>query len=126
MRELTTQDLVWDVLAGGTPPDAAMMSRRVEALTTLVIDLLAEVEALRQVQATQTAYQDAYREASLLTHNAAGPSSGAEKLLERFYPRQPGRDGRTWRETLMMRRLGFTPGEIDAYQREAEQAETYT
>jgi hypothetical protein len=126
MRELTTRDLVRDVLAGTVPPDAAVMSRRVEALTTLVIDLLAEVEALRQVQATQPAYRDAYREANLLTHNAAGPSSGTEKLLDRFYPRQPAPDGRTWRETLMMRRLGFTQGEIDAYQREAEEAETYT
>ena len=126
MRDATTHDLVRDVLTGGPPADALAIARRVEALTTLVFDLLAEVEALRQTQAAQSDYRDAYREASLLTHNSSGPSSGWEKLLDRYYPRQPSSDGRVWRESLMMHRLGFTPAEIEAYQREAEQAETYT
>ena len=126
MRDATTEDLVRDVLANRRLADGGAIARRVEALTTLVFDLLAEVEALRQVVASQPAYGDAYRAACLLTHDAAGPSSGWEKLLDRYYPRQSSTDGRAWRETLMMRRLGFTPAEIEAYQREAEQAETYT
>jgi hypothetical protein len=125
MRE-TTRDLVRGVLAAGPPADAAALARRVEALTTLVVDLLAEVEALRQAQVTQPAYRDAYRDVSLLTHDSTGPSSGWDKLLDRYYPREPSPDGRAWRESLMMRRLGFSAAEIEAYQREAEQAETYT
>jgi hypothetical protein len=126
MPGTSTRDLVRTVLAAGVPADAAAIARRVEALTTLVLDLLAEVEALRETQARQSAYRDAYRQAMLLAHDASGPSSGWEKLLDRYYPRQPSSDGRTWRESLMMRRLGFTPAEIEAYQQEAEQAETNT
>jgi hypothetical protein len=126
MRDATSRSLVRDVLAVGPSADAAAMSRRVEALTTIVLDLLAEVEALRQALAAQPAYRDAYREALLLTHNSAGPSSGWEKLLDRYYPRQASVDGRAWRETLMMRRLGATAADIEAYRREAESAETYT
>jgi hypothetical protein len=126
MREPTTPDLVRDLLAVGPPADLGAMSQRVDAVTTLVFDLLAEVEALRQAQTTQPAFRDAYRDALLLTHDSAGPSSGWEKLLDRYYPRQTSGDGRAWRETLMMRRLGLTPAEIEAYQQEAEAAETLT
>jgi len=126
MRDETTRDLARDILAVSPPADAAAMARRVEALTALVVDLLAEVEALRQAHATHSAYRDAYRDVSVLTHNSAGPSSGWEKLLDRYYPREASPDGRAWRESLMMRRLGFSPAEIEAYQREAEEAETYT
>jgi len=126
MRDVVARDLVRDVLAYGGPADAGASARRVEALTTLVLDLLVEVDALRQAQATQTAYRDAYRAAALLTHNSAGPSSGWQKLLERFYPLQASSDGRAWRELLMLRRLGFTPTEMEAYQAEAEQAEMDT
>ena len=102
------------------------MMRRVEALTTVVLDLLAEVEALRQAQAAKGNYRDAYHAACLLTHNSAGPSSGWEKLIECYYPGDKSADGRVWRESIMMRRLGFTPAELDEYQKEAGEAETHT
>jgi len=126
VRDTVARDLVRDVLGYGLPLDTAASARRVEALTTLVLDLLVEVEALRQAQAAQTAYRDAYRAAALLTHNSAGPSSGWQKLLERYYPLEASSDGRTWREVLMMRRLGFTPAELEAYREEAAQVETDT
>jgi hypothetical protein len=126
MKEMTARDVNRDVFPSGRSAQGAELAERVEALTTLLLDLLNEVEALRQAQATKSDYRDAYRASCLLTHNSAGPSSGWEKLIERYYPRQQASDGRVWRESLMMRRLGFTPAEIDAYQREAEEAETYT
>jgi hypothetical protein len=126
MREATTGDVVREMLAAEPPADATATARRVEALTALVFDLLAEVEALRATSLSQVPYRDAYRQVALLTHDASGPSSGWEKLLNRYYPRELSSDGRAWRETLLMRRLGFTPAEVEAYQREAGEAETYT
>src|SRR5688500_13223492 len=108
VRDATSHDLTRDLLTAASPEDPAVLARRVEALTILVFDLLAEVDALRQTQATGSAYRDAYRETSVLGHNSSGVSSGWGKLLERFYPREPSADGRVWRESLMMRRLGFT------------------
>jgi hypothetical protein len=109
-------------------------------LVAIILDLLMEVEALRTaVLASQTEtsgkdsdYARAYRDTAYLTHNAAGPSSGLEKLLAQFYPRsleREGRDerqGRAWRECLFLRRLGFTEDEIRAYKEEAEEAEAFT
>jgi hypothetical protein len=126
MNEMTVRDLIRALLPGGRPDHGADLAGRVDALTTLVFDLLVEVEALRQAQATEASYRDAYRAACLLTHNSAGVSSGWEKLMERYYPRQRSSGGRAWRESLMMRRLGMTPAEIEAYQGEAAEAETYT
>ena len=126
MKEMTARDLIRDAFPGERSAQGADLAVRVDALTTLVFDLLAEVEALRQAQATRSDYRDAYRETCLLTHNSAGPSSGWEKLIECFYPRQHSSGTLVWRESLMMRRLGFTPAEIAAYQDEAQEAETYT
>ena len=126
MKEMTAQDLIRDVFPSGRLAQGAELAGRVETLTMLVLDLLAEVEALRQSQGTKSDYRDAYRAACLLTHNSAGPSSGWEKLIECFYPRHRSSGGRVWRESVMMRRLGFTPAEIAVYQTEAEEAETYT
>jgi len=126
MGEMTARALIQDMLAGKPVAGDPDMARRVGALTTLVLDLLAEVEALRQAQAGECHYRDAYRAACLLTHNSTGPTSGWEKLIERYYPTKPSADGRVWRESIMMRRLGFTPKEIEEYQREAGEAEFYT
>ena len=96
----------------------------------VVRDLLVEVEALRScllsVQATQGAYQTAYRETALLSHNATGPSGGWEKIIRRFYPDHAEDRGRAWRETLLMRRQGATADELAVFQNKAETAETYT
>jgi hypothetical protein len=66
---------------------------RTEVLFAMVCDLLMEVEALRETLLRsntgsgrkESAYARAYREIALLTHNSAGPSSGLDKLLARFY-----------------------------------------
>ena len=113
---------------------------RIEALVAMVFDLLIEVEALRKVVLASklgvggktSAYGRAYEETVYLSHNACGPSSGLEKLLALFYPQKAEKDGqswperRTWRECLLLRRLGFTEEEVRAYKEAAEQAETFT
>lgn len=126
MKELTARDLARDVFPSARSVQEPELVRRMEALAALVLDLLAEVEALRQAQATRSDYRDAYRATCLLTHNSAGPSSGWEKLIDCYYPRHRSSDGRVWRESVMMRRLGLAPDEIEAYKREAEEAEMYT
>ena len=120
-------------LAGFGPQS---LERRIDILTTIVLDLMMEVEALREAGAEGSDYAHAYRKAGLLTHNAAGPCSGWDKLLWRFYPRDKpvnmlnavdhASQARSWRESLMMERLGFTAEEVAAYRLEAEEAETYT
>jgi hypothetical protein len=107
-----------------------------------VLDLLMEVEALRAVHlasnggapSKDSAYGSAYRDTAYLTHNARGPSSGLDKLLSLFYPTEsekergtprPGHQ-RTWRECLILRRLGFSEEQLRAYKNDAEQAETLT
>lgn len=113
---------------------------RIEVLVAMVFDLLMEVEALRKVVSASklgvggkdSAYGRAYRETAYLTHNACGLSSGLEKLLALFYPRQAEEEGpswrerRTWRECLLLRRLGFSDEEVRTYKEAAEQAETFT
>ncbi len=113
---------------------------RMEVLVAMVFDLLMEVEALRKVVSASklgvggknSAYGRAYEETAYLTHNACGPSSGLEKLLALFYPRgaeekgKSWRERRTWRECLLLRRLGFSDEEVRAYKEAAEQAETFT
>lgn len=126
MKEMTARDLIRDLFPSGRSVQGAELAGRVEALTTLVLDLLAEVEALRRAQGTKSDYRDAYRATCLLTHNSAGPSTGWEKLIECYYPHQQSSDGRVWRESAMMRRLGFSSTEIDAYRKEAGEAEVYT
>jgi hypothetical protein len=76
VKEVTAGDLIRDVFRSEASVGGTDLARRVDALTTLVLDLLAEVEALRQAQAAKADYRDAYRAACLLTHNAAGPTSG--------------------------------------------------
>ena len=119
---------------------AAHADPRIEVLVALVFDLMMEVEALRKVVSASklgvggkdSAYGRAYEETAYLTHNACGPSSGLEKLLALFYPRvaeeedQSWRQRRTWREGLLLQRLGFSDEEVRAYKEAAEQAETFT
>ena len=100
--------------------------RRLKILTMVVLDLMMEVEALREAAGSGSVYRDAYRNAALLTHHNAGLSEGWEKVVDRFYPEEEATEGRTWRELLMMRRLGFTPPEIESYQRKALEMEMYS
>jgi hypothetical protein len=118
---------------GGSDP-------RIEVLVAMVFDLLMEVEALRKVVlgsglgvgGKDSAYGRAYAETAYLTHNALGPSSGLEKLLDLFYPEKAEEKGptwgerRTWRECLLLRRLGFSDEQVGAYKEAAAEAEAFS
>ncbi len=102
-------------------------------LLNIVSDLLVEVEALRETVlqlsvrvGSDASYRDAYRETALLSHNSAGPSSGLDKILALFYTNESGAEGRTWREDIMLRRLGMSQAELDAFQKEAMGLEILT
>jgi len=111
-------------------------TEKVEALTELVLALLMEVEALRAglmdesqargVTLKDSPYGRAYRSTALLTHNAAGPSGGVEKLLQRWVSNHTTRSGIALRESLMLIRLGYSQEEIEQYKEEAELYETFT
>jgi hypothetical protein len=93
-----------------------------------------EVEALRaavilgkgEASAKESHYARAYLETAHLTHNSAGPSSGFDKLLDLYYPAHTDSEDRSWREVLMLRRLGFSEVDIDQFKREAKRAELYS
>lgn len=103
-------------------------------LISMVSDLLVEVEALREAVIRLSAsagrdpssYRDAYRETALLSHDSAGPSTGVDKILALFYPDPSEADGRPLREIVMLRRLGMSQAELDAFQKEAKDLEVLT
>lgn len=121
----------------------------IDMLVTLILDLFMEVEALREAVIKiddrtfdpplgehfkldyehsilafgKSTYREAYLNAALETHNNGGPSGGLDKLLARFYPSDADDLGRTWRECLLLERLGFAPAEIDEYKNAAQDAE---
>jgi hypothetical protein len=125
MQEPTAGEIVTALFASGASP-----ADRFNVLVGIVLDLMMEVQALRDERLRRGqdlgSYRESYRDNALLPHNSAGTSTGWEKLLREFYPRQRRPDGRVWRESLMLRRLGFTAAEIAAFEDEAEQSETYT
>ena len=126
MKEMTSRDLIRALFPIGESAQGLELAAKVGALTTIVLDLLAEVEALRLARGTKSDYRSAYRSTCLLTHNSAGVSTGWEKLIACYYPREQSSDGRVWRESAMMERLGFTDDEIADYQKEAQGAEYNT
>lgn len=113
---------------------------RIKVLFAMVIDLLMEVEALRKVVLAsrlgvggkKSGYGRAYEETAYLTHDSHGPSGGLEKLLDLFYLQDAEKQcqslpkPRTWRECLLLRRLGFSEEDVRAYKESAEEAETFT
>lgn len=111
-------------------------TEKVEVLKDLVFALLMEVEALRSglmeesqargVTLKNSSYGRAYLSTALLTHNAAGPSGGVEKLLERWVSRRTTSNGISSREVLMLMRLGYSQEELENYAAEAESYETRT
>jgi hypothetical protein len=118
---------------------------QVNILVSLILDLFMEVEALREalikidssllepatdeteggsiLNLAKSTYQRAYLDAAYETHNNEGEYGGLDKLLARFYPSSADDLGRTWRECLLLERLGFSPAEIDEYKTEAQVAE---
>lgn len=127
---------------------------RIQTLERIVLDLMMEIEALRMtvikltdkppsepesnnvleekhvgVSGDHSLYAQAYMETAWVTHWAAGPLSGWDKLIERFYHNEAANYASRkmgYRELIMLRRLGYTPTQIDQYMDKAEAAETCT
>ena len=120
---------------------------QVNILVSLVLDLFMEVEALREalikadgslleaaaeggtgsvLSLPRSTYRRAYLDAAFETHNNKGEYGGLDKLLAKFYPSSADDLGRTWRECLLLERLGFSSVEIDEYKRAAQNAEMLT
>lgn len=110
----------------------------VEALRTAVIQL-SQQQAASNGQPTMgsvldddlpgnpgehSAYGSAYRDVAMLTHNSAGPTSGWEKLVARFF--DPKDSPEKWPELQMLRRLGYSTEQIAQYQRAAQESETWS
>ena len=118
---------------------------QVNILVSLILDLFMEVEALREalikidsslleptvdqtesgsiLNLAKSTYQRAYLDAAFEMHNNEGEYGGLDKLLARFYPSSADDLGRTWRECLLLARLGFSSAEIDEYKSVAQAAE---
>lgn len=117
-RQLPAQRFVKPLLW----PDDSTPEERIRALTELVLYLLQEVEALRTLHAEVAAdddqrqrYREAYRKASLLAHNSAGPTTGTEKLIQSWLA--PAGEPR---EVALLRRLGCSDEEIKLFKRNLE------
>lgn len=141
MNRKNVREMVFALSGAGDPP------ARIAVLSQLVVDLLVEVEALREavirlhpvdggapvhggydfpcdesLTEDKAAYPASYADAAFALHNAAGPSSGLEKLLGRFYPS----NGATPRESLMLRRLGYSDAGIARFVAAMEGATEYS
>jgi hypothetical protein len=118
-------------------------------LVSLILDLFMEVEAMREaliridsqifenstgddfelnyqnsiLSFGKSTYQRAYLDAAFEIHNNEGQHGGLDKLLSRFYPNAADIHGRSWRECLLLERLGFSPMEIAEYKIVAQDAE---
>lgn len=102
------------------------------ALVTLLFRMTMEIEALREAlsspetpEAVREAYRHAYARTAVLSHNAAGPTGGAEKVLRKFYPWEDSED-RFASKLEMMKRLGATEEEQQALRDKMEEVEMYT
>jgi hypothetical protein len=102
------------------------------ALVALLFRMTMEIEALREAlsspatpEAVREAYRHAYARTAVLSHNSAGPTGGAEKVLRQFLPWEAS-DDRFCSELVMMKRLGATPEEQQALRDKLEEVEMYT
>ena len=131
---------VWEIL-NHPSNEVQSLERKVSILTHLVFELLREVEALREAQIREiqaegitpkdSPYGTAYLDTALLTHNAAGVTTGVEKLLFRWLGDESvlipkNYIGSVLREILMLKRLGLTDEELQKYIEDAEAAEKLT
>lgn len=106
--------------------------RTSEPLIHLVLRLLVEVEALREAlsgpdtpEPVRQAYRRAYERIAVLSHNAAGPSGGTEKVLRHFLP-QTAQEEPYAAERMMMERLGATEDEVRVLCAKMEEVSMYT
>ena len=102
------------------------------SLVNLLLRLMTEVEALREAlshpdtpEPVRHAYRQAYARIAELSHNAAGPSVGAEKVYRRFVPRELATE-RFTAERMMMKRLGASEEDIEALCDRLDLVEQYT
>src|SRR4030095_7565959 len=102
------------------------------ALITLLFRMNTEIEALREAlsspetpESVRQASREAYKRTAVLSHNSAGPTGGAEKILRTFFPWE-SREDRLTAELEMMKRLGATPEELEALRDKMEEVEMYT
>lgn len=133
---------------------SASSDERLATLERIVLDLMMEIEALRAcvmelsssavrpeensdalapspggVDGDHSPYGKAYMQTAWLTHWAAGPTSGFDKLLKHFYGRSSTSKGAhpgQYRELLMLQRLGYSEAQIAQYVQNADAAETCT
>lgn len=111
------------------------LENRIDALTSLVIELLREVEALRSTELEKAKIQSIlpkdsiygrqYRKTALLTHDSAGPSGGIDKLLHLWCAESSketsGRFAGYLEELLMLERLGYSKEDIRKYLEEVRE-----
>ncbi len=123
-------------------PPEQRTDAQLEVLRELVIDLVMEVEALREalirearragISPHATSYGQAYRDAALLTHDSRGFWLGEEKLLGVWHgwpdDRQRHHTPAGWRmrEGVLMRRLGYSEQEIEQYAEEVDSVHQLT
>jgi hypothetical protein len=95
-------------------------------LQTVLLDLLTEVQALRDTLAEapelRARYAAHYRHSMLRAHNAAGVITPLEKVIAAFVDPEGNGEGEL-REEGMLRKLGV---DIEEYRREAEEVSMYT
>jgi hypothetical protein len=119
---------IWEMMRAlaGIPQGSAAKSaeRRIETLTTLVLTLATETEALRATLAdiAPEAYAERYRETLLLSHNSAGISLANGKILKLFF----SDERESCPELGMLRRLGASDEDIEDYLAERDRVSSYT
>lgn len=95
-------------------------------LQTVLLDLLVEVQALRDTLADtpelRARYAAHYRRNVLRAHNAAGVVLPLEKVLRAFVAPDGNAEGE-YREEGMLRKLGV---DLEGYREEANLVSTYT
>lgn len=134
--------------------NSATTAEQLQTLERVVLDLMLEIEALRAtvinlssrmgpepesdhalddspagVAGSHLAYGRQYLNSAFLSHWAAGPTSGWDKVLERFYGDGWGCDScgvQIGRELLMLRRLGYSDSQLKQYVENARAAESCT
>lgn len=115
--ENSNKSLVVDFFREGTPKE--------NALEKIVMALLVEVEALRStlINIDQGKYFEAYKNATYLSHNAAGTFGGQHKTIELFFATNHKNKAR---EVSMLKRLGASDQEIEVFLSKCEEAEFFT
>ena len=107
-------------------------SDRTSELTTLVCQLMAEVEALRLTLAevAPKAYRAAYVKAHILANNSAGPSSGQGKLVARMLGDSLSSESDPYappqKQMEFLRELGASEAEITAFGKKILEVREYT